>query len=155
MTSTAAIDLTQLLDDHLKDLNLPLQIPPPVIAVTQGEVIAFDAEQATLTIRYPILAEHLNPYGTLQGGMIATAIDNTIGPLSMLVAPPNYTRHLELKYRRPIRPEMGSFTITGKLLEQDKQQLTFEARVFDDQQRELVRAKAKHWIVNLGEADHG
>lgn len=149
MTSSATIDLTQLLDDHLKDLNLTLQIPPPVIAVTQGEVVTFDAEQATLTIRFPILPEHLNPYGSLQGGMIAAAIDNTIGPLSMLVAPPNFTRHLELKYRYPVRPEMGSFTIVGKLVEQDKRQLIFEARVYDDQQRELVRAKAKHWIVDL------
>ena len=149
MTTPAAIDLTQLLDDHLKDVNLPLQIPPPVIAITQGKVVHFDAEQATLTIRYPILNEHLNPYGSLQGGMIATAIDNTIGPLSMLVAPPNYTRQLEIKYRRPIRPEMGYFSITGKLLKRDNRQLIFEARVFDDQQRELVRAKAKHWIVEI------
>lgn len=149
MTSSATIDLTQLLDDHLKDLNLSLQIPPPVIAVTQGDVLAFDAEQAILTIRFPILPEHLNPYGSLQGGMIAAAIDNTIGPLSMLVAPPNFTRHLELKYRYPIRPDMGSFTIIAKLVEQDKRQLIFEARVYDDQQRELVRAKAKHWIVDL------
>jgi len=34
----------------------------------------------------------------MQGGMIAAAVDNTIGPLSFLVAAPNVTRRLEMKY---------------------------------------------------------
>ncbi|WP_321530452.1 PaaI family thioesterase [uncultured Desulfuromonas sp.] len=149
MTSSQPIDLAQLLDDHLKDLNLPLQIPPPVLDVTRGEVISYDGDGGCLEIRFPIQQAHLNPYGSVQGGMIATAIDNTIGPLSMLVAPPNYTRHLTLKYRRPIVPTMNFFTIRAQLLERQERQLTFEARVFDPQQRELVRATAQHWIVDL------
>ena len=149
MTSSQPIDLAQLLDDHLKDLNLPLQIPPPVLEVTNGEVVHFDAEKGCLEIRFPVRREHLNPYGSVQGGMIATAVDNTIGPLSMLVAPPNYTRHLALKYRRPIVPSMEFFIIRAHLMERQERQLTFEARVFDPQQRELVRATAQHWIVDL------
>ncbi|EAT17083.1 PaaI family thioesterase [Desulfuromonas acetoxidans] len=149
MTSSQPIDLAKLLDDHLKDLNLPLQIPPPVLDVTRGEVVSYDGDGGCLEIRFPIQQAHLNPYGSVQGGMIATAIDNTIGPLSMLVAPPNYTRHLTLKYRRPIVPNMNFFTIRAQLLERQERQLTFEARVFDPQQRELVRATAQHWIVDL------
>ena len=149
MTSSHPIDLAQLLDDHLKDLNLPLQIPPPVLDVTRGEVLHFDGDSGCLEIRFPVLNDHLNPYGSVQGGMIATAVDNTIGPLSMLVAPPNYTRHLALKYRRPIVPSMEFFIIRAQLVERQERQLTFEARVFDPQQRELVRATAQHWIVDL------
>jgi len=48
----------------------------------KGEVIDYDMEHETLTNRFPVLAEHLNPYGNIQGGIIAAAIDNTIGPLS-------------------------------------------------------------------------
>ena len=149
MNTSSTIDLAQLLDDHLKGLNLPLQIPPPVLDVTRGEVTHYDGDEGCLEIRFPILREHLNPYGSVQGGMIATAIDNTIGPLSMLVAPPNYTRHLALKYRRPIVPSMEYFVIKAQLVERQERQLTFEARVFDPQQRELVRATAQHWIVDL------
>lgn len=152
MSSSQPIDLTHLLDERLKHLGLPLQIPPPVLAVTQGQVEAFDADTATLSIRYPVLTDHLNPYGSVQGGMIAAAIDNTIGPLSLLVAPPNFTRQLELTYRRPIRPQMGSFVINSRLLQQNGRELLFEARVLDDQGRELVRAKATHWIVELADS---
>jgi acyl-CoA thioesterase FadM len=81
--------------------------------------------------------------------MIATAIDNTIGPLSMLVAPPNYTRHLALKYRRPIVPQMAFFQIRAQLVDRQERQLTFEAVVTSPEGRELVRATAKHWIVDL------
>jgi acyl-coenzyme A thioesterase PaaI-like protein len=149
MTAIPPIDLAQLLDDHLKDLNLPLEIPPPVLEVTRGEVIAYQPEPGALEIRFPVLREHLNPYGSVQGGMIATAIDNTIGPLSMLVAPPNYTRHLVLKYRRPIVPQMAFFQIRAQLVDRQERQLTFEAVVTSPEGRELVRATAKHWIVDL------
>ncbi|PLX91148.1 MAG: PaaI family thioesterase [Desulfuromonas sp.] len=149
MKEIPPIDLAQLLDDHLKDLNFPLEIPPPVLDVTRGEVIAYHPEPGTLEIRFPILREHLNPYGSVQGGMIATAIDNTIGPLSMLVAPPNYTRHLALKYRRPIVPHMAFFSVKAQLVERQQRQLTFEAIVTGPEGQELVRATAKHWIVDL------
>jgi len=33
--------------------------------------------------------------------MVAAAADNTLGPLSVLVAPPNLTRRMEITYARP------------------------------------------------------
>jgi hypothetical protein len=42
----------------------------------------------------------------MQGGMIATAVDNTIGPLRDVVAPPNVTRTLEMRNSHPVNSEM-------------------------------------------------
>ena len=92
--------------ERLGDKIVQFRIPPPVFVSMQAEVVAFDPEEASLTVRFPVLEKDLNPYHTMQGGMIAAAIDNTLGPLSMLVAPPNVTRQLEVTYSRPITLEL-------------------------------------------------
>ena len=66
-------------------------IPPPVFIEMQGEIIAFNLEKQTLEARYPVQKRYQNPYRAMQGGMIGAAVDNTLGPLSLLVAPPNVT----------------------------------------------------------------
>ena len=125
-----------------------LLMPPPVFVTMQGEFIGFDRANKILKARFPVLTEQLNPYGSMQGGMIAAAIDNTLGPLSMLVAPPNFTRRLEIKYRRPITPGLKYITVIGKFIEQKKRQLFFRASVVDDEGNELASGKAVHWILD-------
>jgi acyl-coenzyme A thioesterase PaaI-like protein len=122
-------------------------IPPPVFTTMQGEFRSFDAEDGVLETRFPVLEAYLNPYGTLQGGMVAAAVDNTLGPLSMLVAPPNVTRRLQMKYSRPVTPELGYITVQGKLVAREGRWLTFSAEVRAPDGALLARAQAVHWIV--------
>jgi uncharacterized protein (TIGR00369 family) len=123
------------------------RIPPPVFCAMQGEFLAFDPEDGWLTARFPVLEEYLNPYGSMQGGMVAAAVDNTLGPLSMLVAPPNVTRRLEMKYSRPITPDLEFITVKSRLVERKGRWLTFRAEVTDQAGTLLARARAVHWIV--------
>jgi acyl-coenzyme A thioesterase PaaI-like protein len=113
----------------------------------EGAFIAFDPAEGRLTTRFPIRESYLNPYGTVQGGMIAAAVDNTFGPLSMLVAPPNVTHRLEMTYSRPVTPDLGHITVTARLVDRDGRRLHFRAGVRDPEGRRLARAKAVHWIV--------
>jgi len=133
--------------ERLGDKIEQFRLPPPVFISMQAEVIAFDPEEASLTVRFPVLEKDLNPYHTMQGGMIAAAIDNTLGPLSMLVAPPNVTRHLEVTYSKPITLELKSFLVTAKLTGQEKRMLNFTAEVTSEDGKKLAKAKAVHWIV--------
>ena len=123
-------------------------IPPPVFVTMHGEFLAFDRDGGWLTARFPVLEEHLNPYGSMQGGMIAAAVDNTLGPLSMLVAPPNVTRRLEMKYSRPITPDLECIIVKANLVERKGRWLTFRAKVTDQEGTLLARARAVHWIVD-------
>ncbi len=127
-----------------------MQIPPPVFQSMQGKVLEFNEEKGLLKAKFPVLNEHLNPFGNMQGGMIAAAIDNTLGPLSMLVAPPNYTRNFEVKYRKPVKQDAGYLVVTGSLIEQRKRQLFFTASVIDSLGVELATAKSTHWILHDG-----
>ena len=140
--------LMEIIEERLGDRAGAYRIPPPVFIAMQGELLAFSPEDGVLRARFPVLEKHLNPYGAMQGGMVAAAIDNTLGPLSMLVAPPNVTRRLELKYSRPVTPDLEHIMVEGRLLECKGQQVKFSAEVRDQEGVLLARARAVHWIID-------
>ena len=142
--------ITDLLQQRLGDGIEEYQIPPPVFTTMQGEFLAYDAENGVLETRFPVLEAYLNPYGSLQGGMVAAAVDNTLGPLSMLVAPPNVTRRLQMKYSRPITSDLEFIVVRGRFLERQGQRLSFSAEVRAPDGALLARAQALHWIVEQG-----
>lgn len=140
--------IAEAIKDRLGDRSEDYLIPPPVFLTMRGEFLSFDAQAGILETRFPVLQEYLNPYGAMQGGMVAAAVDNTLGPLSMLVAPPNVTRRLQMKYSRQITPDLEYITVKGKLLERKGRWLTFSAEVRDQDGGLLARAQARHWIVD-------
>ncbi len=140
-------EMTGILRERYGNRIREFLLPPPIFKFMHDELLEFDIEAGTLKARFPILETYLNPYHAMQGGMLATAADNTIGPLSVLVAPPNVTRTLEMKYSHPATPAMGKIIITAKFIKQDKRRLYFEADVRNPAREKLAKAKAIHWIV--------
>jgi acyl-coenzyme A thioesterase PaaI-like protein len=130
--------------DHIEDYKFP----PPIFQLMKGEFIELDLQAGNLVTKFPILPSYMNPYGTMQGGMIAAAIDNTLGPLSVLVAPPNVTRLLELKYSKPISADLGHMLVQAQYKKREDRRLYFEANARSEDGDRLVRAKAVHWIVD-------
>ena len=143
--------IADAIKDRLGDRLEDYLIPPPVFITMRGEFLTFDAQAGVLETRFPILGEYLNPYGAMQGGMVAAAVDNTLGPLSILVAPPNVTRRLQMKYSRPVTPDLEYITVKGRLLERKGRWLALSAEVRDQEGLLLARARANHWIVGSPE----
>ena len=141
-------DLLPLFEDRLQGRTDEINFPPPVFDAMKGEVVDYDIERETLINRFPILSEHLNPYGNMQGGIISAAIDNTIGPLSLLVSPPNFTRYMLVKYGKIVSPDLGYIYVTAKFIEKKKRQLFFEATVADKDGNKLASAKSTHWVID-------
>ncbi len=125
-------------------------IPPPVFEAMRGEIINVDIEGGTLTTRFPVLEAYQNPYRSMQGGMVAAAVDNTLGPLSMMVAPPNVTRRLDMKYSRPIMMDLEFITVLGQHVGSEGRNLILRAEVRGPHGRLLARARATHWILEEG-----
>lgn len=141
-------ELLAILEDNLQGRDDTIVFPPPVFDAMKGEILKYKQQDESITVRFPILHEQLNPYGTMQGGVIAAAIDNTIGPLSMLVSPPNFTRYMNVKYGRAISPELGFVYVTARFTGKKKRQLFFEAVVEDSDGNKLASAKAIHWVID-------
>lgn len=131
MQNKNPLDLITLFKSKLGDKIDDFTLPPPIFTMMACEVIEYNEVEKSLTVKIPINTQWLNPYGTMQGGMIDTAIDNAVGPLSMLVAPPNMTRTIETKLIKSISLDVEDIYVVAHLVEQKKRRLTFEAKVID------------------------
>ena len=110
-------------------------------------IIDFDMEKKSLIAKIPVLKSWLNPYSSMQGGMIVGAIDNAIGPLSLLVGPFNMTRKIETEYIKPITMKLEYIYVIATLVEQRGKRMFFEATIVDELKKVYVKAKATHWII--------
>jgi len=147
MKRVAPIDIIEICSEVLGDKVKDFDLPSPSFEVMQCEVMEFDDVERSIVVKIPVLRSWLNPYGTMQGGMISAAIDNAVGPLSLLVAPLNVTRYMESKLIQPITMELGYIYVKASLVEQKKKRLIFEATVEDASQNVYTKAKVTNWII--------
>ena len=140
--------ILDILEKRLGERIDDYAFPPPVFTSMDGQFLHLNIDSGLLSAKFPINQNLLNPYGSMQGGMITAAVDNTIGPLSVLVAPPNVTRKMEIVFSKPARFEMRHIVILARFLGQKGRQLFFEADVRGPNSEKLARAKATHWIID-------
>lgn len=117
--------------------------PVRVNDMLEPEFVACSAEEQTLELRFPLNEWMLNPMGTMHGGIIATAVDLTMGSLT------RFYRHtgtistvtLGLSYMRPVRAR-GSVTVQACMEKLGRSVAFLNARVFDADGRLCVTATA-------------
>jgi len=127
--------------------NGQLKLPPPIFTDMAGEYLAMDLEAKTLTVRFPVLERYQNPMGYMQGGMIAAAIDNAIGPLSFMVAAPNVTKTMEVTYLRPIPASVTEITVVAAFESQNDRELIFVADVLRGDGTKLAQARSVNVLL--------
>jgi len=147
MQNKNPIDLYILFKKVLGDKMNDSTLPPPSFTVMQCDVIEYNEKNKSLITKLPVLKQWSNPYGTMQGGMIDAAIDNAVGPLSMLVAPINMTRSIESKFIKAITLDIKYIYVTAQLVEQKKRRLTFDVRVEDAEGVVYARSKIVNYMI--------
>ena len=105
-----------------------LELPPKVFQDMEAEFVDYQ-EGRSITVRFPVLPRYQNPMGYMQGGMIVAAIDNTLGPLSYLVAPPSVATQLNTSYVRPVTANDEFIIVEGRVAERTRTQLFLLAEV--------------------------
>lgn len=106
-----------------------MKVPPPSFTHMEGEFINIDFEKNSMLLRFPVMEQFENPMGYMQGGMIAAAIDNALGPLSFMVAPPSVTKTMTLEYKRPIDKDLDSILVHAQLDSKTEKELQLSATV--------------------------
>ena len=124
-----------------------LKLPPPIFNEMNGEFIDLDMDAKTMTVRFPVQERFQNPMGYMQGGMIAAAIDNVIGPLSFMVAAPNVTKTMEVTYLRPIPATVTQITVKAAFVEQNGRKLIFTADVMRDDGAKFAQARSVNVLL--------
>ena len=124
-----------------------LKLPPPIFTDMAGEFVDMDLAAKTLTVRFPVQERYQNPMGYMQGGMIAAALDNAIGPLSFMVAAPNVTKTMEVNYLRPISASIEEITVVAAFEGQNGRELTFVADVLRNDGTKLATARSLNVLL--------
>ena len=147
MSTQKPLDVVELFSEALEDKLEEFNLPPPSFEIMQSEIMAFNKEEKFILVKMPVLETWLNPYGTMQGGLIIGAIDNAVGPLSLLIAPKNMTRNIESKLIKPIVMDIEHIYVTATLLEHKKRRLIFDVVVKDRDDNIYATAKITNWII--------
>jgi acyl-coenzyme A thioesterase PaaI-like protein len=141
------IDVITLFKDVLGDKIEEFKLPPPSFELMRCEIVEYDAHEQLMIVKMPVLEDWQNPFGGMQGGLINGAVDNAVGPLSLLVAGANMTRYMETKFIKAITMEIAFIYVKAKLVEQKKRRLSFEVTVEDGFGEIYVQSKVVNFLI--------
>jgi uncharacterized protein (TIGR00369 family) len=120
----------------LADGTLPLNM----IARTLGyDVVA--AETGRVLVAVEPSEDHLNPAGTVHGGLAATLLDSAMGLAVQSTLAKGFaqtTVEFKISLVRPITPETGPITAEGRVLNCGRRVGTAEGRLIDGKGRLLA-----------------
>ncbi len=123
-----------------------VRFPPPAFTIFKGAVLEH-APPRLVRVRYPVEDWTLNPYGSVQDGMLAAMVDNVISMLAYATDPlrPSSTLELHMRYFRGIRA--GHVTVDGAVLRSGRTTVTMECLVWDDASELCAKASATNLFV--------
>jgi uncharacterized protein (TIGR00369 family) len=123
-----------------------VRFPPPAFTIFKGAVLEH-APPRLVRVRYPVEDWTLNPYGSVQDGMIAAMVDNVVAMLAHATDPlrPSSTLELSVRYFRAIRS--GHVTVDGAVLRAGRTTVTMECLVWDDGSELCAKATATNLFV--------
>jgi uncharacterized protein (TIGR00369 family) len=122
----------------LVDGTLPLNM----IARTLGYDVT-EAEKGRVVVSVEPSEAHLNPYGTVHGGLAATLLDSCMGLAVQSTLEPGIgqtTVEFKVSLIRPITPATGRIKAEGVVLNCGSRIGTAEGRLTDDNGRLLAHA---------------
>jgi acyl-coenzyme A thioesterase PaaI-like protein len=144
-------DIQKYIENILKikyeNIEGSISLPPPVFTSMDAIILEYDELRLFIKIKIPLNKTYSNPFGKMQGGMIAAAIDNAFGPLSMLTSQLNFTRNFEIKYKRQIDVSNEYIIVEANVIDQESNKLHMIAKVFDHDGCVMATAKATNYIV--------
>lgn len=90
---------------------------PPAATLLGWELEAVDPDASTIAVRFTATEAFLNPAGTVQGGILAAMLDDTLGPALVATLPAGTTAptlELHVSFLRPAHP--GSLVGRARVL---------------------------------------
>lgn len=122
---------------------------PPVAKLLGWKLEEIDPDAGTITVSFETRAEFANPLGNIQGGILASMLDDTMGPaLVATLSPDQFAPTLEMKvsYFAPAKvgPRLRG---RGRVVHAGRTNAFVEADLIDQDDRLIARASATVRIV--------
>lgn len=131
----------------LCDGTLPLN----TIAQTLGYEI-LEAENGRVVVAIVPDSAHLNPWGTVHGGLTATLLDSCMGLAVQSTLDKGFgstTLEFKVSLIRPITPETGTIRAEGKIVSSGRRIGTADGRVTDSKGRLLAHGTTTCMVFPL------
>ena len=122
-----------------------MQVPPPVFTMMDGRIELYEPGKRLKAV-FPVRKEYYNPMNRMQGGMIAAAIDNTMGPLSFLVAGPAFTLSFYVDFVRGIDASR-MLHVEAVVISRSRTNLILEATASDPRGKIVARASSQFQVL--------
>jgi uncharacterized protein (TIGR00369 family) len=128
------------------------RVPPPPAAVLLGfELVDVDPQAGTIEVAFTATEQFLNPAGTVQGGILAAMLDDTLGPALVATlgegewAP---TTDLHVQFLAPAQP--GRIVGRGRVVRRGAQVAFMAGELHDERGGLLATATATANIRRRG-----
>ena len=121
--------------------------PPPSNETLQVEYTEIDPGKK-MVAKFPFQKRFANPVGLYQGGFLAAAIDEVLGPLAYITAGrPSMTLSLNVTYLRAFSETMGHIFVEGLVLQKTKTFIFLRAEVKSPQGDLIAHAESHVTIM--------
>jgi len=137
--------------DLLRAISSGALAHPPIMKTLA--IVPLEAEPGRVVFALDPCEWHLNPLGTVHGGVLATLLDTCAACAvhSTLEAGWGYTTvDLSVKFLRPVTVSTGRIRGEGSVMSAGRRTALAEARVLDGQGRLLAHATSTCLLMNLG-----
>ncbi len=130
------------------------ELPPPPVARLLGFDRIEEVDEGRVVFVMEPAEEHLNPLGTVHGGVLTTLLDSAMGCAVHTTLPQGAaysTLSLEVKYARPITRDTGIVRAEAEVLHRARTQAIAEARLTAADSGK-VHASATSTLLIMGDA---
>ncbi len=105
-----------------------VKVPPPSFAFLESELVEASGGKAVVLFRPTEQME--NPYGIIQGGILAAMLDNTVGPALWSIVPDRASSTIQMSINF-LRPAKAGDVIRGiaEVVKHGQTQAYIEARL--------------------------
>lgn len=121
----------------------------PISKLLQQQILHHDAEKATIRVQFQAGAELCNPAGVVQGGILASMLDDALGSLTFLTAKENeFTPTLEFKVSFLRAASPGQFIVEGQIIKKGKNVFFVEGQLYDSNNSKIATMSATAMLIN-------
>src|SRR5437588_1280297 len=123
---------------------------PPVAKLLGWQLEDIDPDAGTITVKFEARLEFTNPLGNVQGGILASMLDDTMGPALVATLPPDqFAPTLEMKVSYFAPAKVGPLWGHGRVVHAGRTNAFVEADLVDADDKIIARASATVRILKM------
>ena len=124
---------------------------PPIAKLLGWTLLEISPQAGTIAVQFDGKTDFLNPRGTIQGGILAAMLDDTLGPALFAHTEGRFlgnTIELHTHFLRPVLP--GRITTEGSVLRKGRSVAFLSGKLFDSKGNLAAVATGSAALIDPG-----